>query len=62
MSDHGETKVGLTTNEPRLGGNAGFASSVFNLMNAILGSGIVALPYPILVKITSNNLNYLDQI
>ena len=30
------------------GGTAGFASSVFNLMNAILGSGIVGLPYALL--------------
>lgn len=35
------------------GGTAGFFSSVFNLMNAILGSGIVGLPYALL------NLGYL---
>ena len=33
--------------------NAGFFSSVFNLMNAILGAGIVSLPYAI------SNLGYV---
>ena len=37
-------------------GAAGFASSVFNLMNAILGSGIVGLPFAL------RNLGYITFI
>ena len=47
-SESGPTPSYVTT------GKAGFWSSVFNLMNAILGAGIVGLPYGL------NNLGYIS--
>ena len=44
----------IKTDQAGFSGKAGFFSSVFNLMNAILGAGIVGLPYSL------NNLGYVS--